>query len=107
MHFALGGRDTTLEAQMGALIVNVSVESMPGVHDAQVSLLQGAKEIDANHLDSAIKIKAPAGRYLFRARRLGAQILRDSVSVRAGFVDTVNVILGRDVACLQAQIQTR
>jgi len=107
MHLALGGPDTTLDTHTGALIVDVSVESMPGVHDAQVSLLRGGKEIDANHLDSAIKVRVPAGRYLFRARRLGAQILRDSVSVRAGFADTVNVVLGRDVACLQAQTQTR
>jgi hypothetical protein len=50
--------------------------------------------------DSVIKASVPAGRYSFRARRIGAQTLQDSVDVRSGYVDTVKILLGREVMCL-------
>jgi hypothetical protein len=50
--------------------------------------------------DSVIKASVPAGRYAFRARRIGAQTLQDSVDVRSGYVDTVKILLGREVMCL-------
>jgi hypothetical protein len=49
-------------------------------------------------------VTVPAGRYSFRARRIAAQTLQDSINVRRGFVDTVKVTLGREIVCLAAKV---
>lgn len=101
-----GGADTTLETMVGALVVDVSLDSVPAVNKPQISLLRGGTHYDAVSGDSVIKIRAPAGRYLFRTRLLGAQTIQDSVDVRSGFADTVRVMLGREVLCLLSHFQT-
>ena len=100
MSVSLGRVDPTLDARSGALILDVSIDSMPGVHAAQISLLNGTVRYDAPFKDSVVTITAPSGRYLLRARRLGARTIMDSVDVRSGYADTVKVMLGRDVVCL-------
>ena len=97
---AFGSADSTLDAQMGALIFQVRLDSIPGPQSAEVSLSNQAIRRDAPFGDSAIRITAPAGRYFFRARRIAAQTLQDSIDVRSRFVDTVKVALGREVLCL-------
>ena len=98
---SLGGRDSTLDAQTGALIFEVRIDSIPGAQSAQVSLRNQTIRRDAAYGDSLIRISAPAGRYLFRARRIAAQTLQDSIDVRASYVDTVKVTLGREIVCLE------
>jgi hypothetical protein len=100
MKLFLGAADTTLETRTGALVVDVSVDSVPSVNKPQISLLAGATHHDVIYGDSTIKFIAPAGRYVFRARMIGAQTIQDSVDVRSGFADTVKVRLGREVVCL-------
>jgi hypothetical protein len=104
---ALGYADPSLDAGSGALMVDVQVDSMPGVHGAQVSLSSQTIRRDAAFSDSLIKITVPAGRYFLRARRIDAQTLQDSIDVRSGFVDTVKVILGRQIVCLDATTRTK
>jgi hypothetical protein len=99
MKVFVGGADTAIEPKTGTLVVDLSLDSVPTVNKAQVSLLAGATHHDVIYGDSAIKITAPAGRYLFRARMIGAQTIQDSVDVRSGFVDTIKVMLGRVVVC--------
>jgi hypothetical protein len=98
---SLGGRDSTLDGQTGALIFEVRIDSIPGAQSAQVSLRNQTIRRDAAYGDSLIRISAPAGRYLFRARRIAAQTLQDSIDVRASYVDTVKVTLGREIVCLE------
>lgn len=95
-----GSPDTTLEAQTGTLIFEVRVDSMPGLQNAQVSLRNKAIRRDMAYGDSVIRANVPAGRYYFRARRIGAQTLQDSIDVRSGFADTVRILLGREMFCL-------
>src|SRR5690348_9844574 len=97
---SLGARDTTLYAGTGRLIVDVGVDSIPSIHGAQISLIRGPAELHAAYKDSVVTITAPAGRYVLRARRIGARTLQDSIEIRNGFVDTVKVVLGREVVCL-------
>jgi len=104
---ALGATDSTLDAQTGALIVDVRVDSIPASQGAQVSLIRGAMHRDAAYKDSVTRITAPAGQYVLRARRIGAQTLSASVDVRSGFVDTVKVLLGREVVCLDVRATAR
>jgi hypothetical protein len=65
-----------------------------------VSLRNETARRDSAFADSPIKLTAPAGRFSFRVRRIGAQTLQDSVDVRSGYVDSVKVLLGREVVCL-------
>ena len=99
---SLGGGDSTLDGQTGALIFEVRIDSMPDGQSAQVSLRNQTIRRDAAYGDSLIRIAAPAGRYLFRARRIAAQTLQDSIDVRGGYVDTVKVTLGREIVCLNS-----
>jgi hypothetical protein len=99
---SLGGWDSTLDAQTGALIFEVRIDSMPGAQSAQVSLRNQTIRRDAAYGDSLVRITAPAGRYLFRARRIAAQTLQDSIDVRGSYADTVKVTLGRDIVCLES-----
>ena len=100
MRVSLGSADTTLGAMIGAFVVDVSLDSVSPVNKPQISLFHGATHYDVIYEDSVIKIAAPAGRYVFRARMLGAQTVQDSVDVRSGFADSVEVILAREVVCL-------
>jgi hypothetical protein len=95
-----GSPDTTLEAQTGTLIFEVRVDSMPGPQSAQVSMRNQTVRRDMPYGDSVIRVRVPAGRYYFRARRIGAQTLQDSIDVRSGFADTVRILLGREMLCL-------
>lgn len=103
---AFGHPDKTLGSQTGALIIDVQVDSMPGLQSAQVSLRNQAIRRDLPFGDTVITLTIPAGRYFFRARRIGAQTLQDSIDVRSGFVDTVRVTLGREVMCLVSTSQS-
>ena len=103
---AFGNPDKTLGSQTGALIIEVRVDSMPGLQSAQVSLRNQAMRRDLPFGDSVITLTAPAGRYFFRARRVGAQTLQDSIDVRSGYADTVRVTLGREVMCLLSTFQS-
>ena len=103
---SLGGSDTTLDAETGTLIFDVRVDSMPGVEGAQISLRNRTIRRDITYSDSVIRVTVQAGRYSFRARRIAAQTLQDSIDVRSGFVDTVKVKLGREVVCLNAKALT-
>jgi hypothetical protein len=104
MRIISGSVDTTLDARTGALVIALSIDSMPRINKAQVSLLHGKEHYDAIYGDSLVRLRAPPGRYLFRAREIGAQTIQDSVEVRGSFADTVKVILGRAVVCLDAVI---
>ena len=96
----LGQSDSALSAETGALIIEVQVDSIPGPSSAQVSLRNQTTQRDIAYGDSVIRANVPAGRYSFRARRIGAETLQDSIDVRSGFVDTVRVSLGREMMCL-------
>jgi hypothetical protein len=92
-----GSPDATLEPQTGALIFEVQVDSMsPG---AQVSVSNQTGRRDMPFSDSVTRVNIPTGRYYFRARRIGAQTVGDSVDVRSGFADTVRILLGREKMC--------
>ena len=93
-----GSPDATLEAQTGTLIFKVSVDSMAS-QGAQISVRNQTVRHDVSYSDSLIKVNVPAGRYYFRARRIGAQTLEDSIDVRSGFADTVKILLGREMFC--------
>jgi hypothetical protein len=95
-----GSPDTTLEAQTGTLVFEIRVDSMPRPQSAQVSVRNQTVRRDMPYGDSVIRVSVPAGRYYFHARRIGAQTLQDSVDVRSGFVDTVRILLGREMLCL-------
>jgi hypothetical protein len=96
----LGQSDTALNAETGALIIEVRVDSIPGPSSAQVSLRNQTTRRDVTYGDSVIRVNVPAGRYFLRARRIGAETLQDSIDVRSGFADTVRVSLGREMMCL-------
>ena len=99
-HFRVspGSPDARLEARTGALIFDVQVDSMsPG---AQLLVRDRTLQREVTFSDSATRVNIPAGRYYFRARRIGAQTLEDSVDVRSGFADTVRILLGREKMCL-------
>ena len=104
MRLILGSVDSALDAKTGALVIALSIDSMPRINKAKVSLLHGKEHYDAIYGDSLVTLTAPAGRYLFRAREIGAQTIQDSVAVRGSFTDTVKVILGREVVCLDQVI---
>ena len=76
---------------------------MPGLESAQVSLRNQTIRRDIAYGDSVIRVTVPAGRYLLRARRIGAQTLQDSIDVRSGFDDTVRVTLGRECVYLETK----
>jgi hypothetical protein len=97
---AFGSRDQALEPQTGTLIFQVRVDSMPGGQGAQVSLSNQTIQRHMPYGDSVIRVSVPAGRYSFRARRIGARTLHDSVDVRSGYADTVRIFLGREMMCL-------
>jgi len=101
---ARGTRDTRLYAGTGRLVVDVSVDSIPTIHGAQISLLRGPAEMKMPYSDSVVSITAPAGRYVLRARRIGAQTLQEPIDIRNGFADTAKVVLGREVVCLDARV---
>jgi hypothetical protein len=96
----LGSRDSTLEAQIGTLIFEIRVDSMPRPQSAQVSVRSQTARRDMPYGDSVIRVSVSAGRYYFHARRIGAQTLQDSIDVRSGFADTVRILLGREILCL-------
>ena len=94
----LGSPDATLETQTGTLIFEVGVDSMPS-QGAQISVRNQTVRRDMSYSGSLIKVNVPTGRYYFRARRIGAQTLEDSIDVRSGFADTVRIVLGREMFC--------
>jgi hypothetical protein len=96
----LGSRDTTLEAQTGTVIFEVRLDSIPRPWSAQISLRNQTFRRDMPYGDSVIRVSVPAGRYYFRARRIGARTLEDSIDVRSGFADTARILLGREMLCL-------
>ena len=101
MQTSFGRTDSTLEPNTGALFIEVRGDSLnPTVGNAQIRLQNAEIRRDTIVRDSALRITVPAGRYYFRARRIGSQTLQDSISVRNGYVDTVRAILGREVVCL-------
>jgi hypothetical protein len=95
-----GSLNLTSEAQTGTLIFEVRLDSMPGSQGAQLSLRNQTVRRDMPYRDSILSVTVPAGRYYFHARRIGAQTLQDSIDVRSGFVDTVRILLGREMLCL-------
>jgi len=95
-----GSPDTTFEAQTGTLIFEIRLDSMPRPQSAQVSVRNQTVRRDMPYGDSVLRVTVPAGRYYFHARRIGAQTLQDSIDVRSGFVDTVRILLGREMLCL-------
>jgi hypothetical protein len=100
MRTSSGRKDSTLEPNTGALFINVRGDSLnPMVGNAQIRLQNAEIRRDTAVRDSALRITVPAGRYYFRARRIGSQMLQDSINVRSGYVDTVRAILGREVVC--------
>jgi hypothetical protein len=94
----LGSPDATVDAQTGTLIFEVRVDSTRS-QGAQVSVRNQTVRRDPAYSDSAIRVNVPTGRYYFRARRIGAQTLEDSIDVRSGFADTVRILLGREMFC--------
>jgi hypothetical protein len=94
----LGSPDPALEAQTGALIFEVQVDSTPE-RGAQIQLRNETIRREMPYSDSVTRVNVPAGYYSFRARRVGAQTLDGSIEVRRGFVDTVRVLLGRRKLC--------
>jgi hypothetical protein len=93
----VGSPDTTLDPQTGALIFDVQVDSMS--RGSQILIRDQTLRRDLPFTDSVARVNIPTGRYYFRARRIGAQTLDDSVDVRSGFVDTVRILLGREKLC--------
>jgi hypothetical protein len=93
-----GSADATLDAQTGTLIFDVQIDSTPE-RGAQIHLRSQTLSRDMPYSDSVTRVTIPTGRYYFRARRIGARTLEDSINVRNGFVDTVRVLLGRDKLC--------
>jgi hypothetical protein len=83
------------------LIFEVRVDSIPGVSGAQVSLRNKSVTRDIPYASSLTTTVVPAGRYYLRARRIAAEMLQDSMDVRSGFADTVKIVLGRDIVCLE------
>lgn len=101
MRTSSGREDLTLESNTGALFIDVRGDSLnPLVGNAQIRLQNAEIRRDTAVRDSALRMTVPAGRYYFRARRIGSQTLQDSISVRSGYVDTVRAILGREIVCL-------
>lgn len=94
----LGSPDATLEPQTGTLIFEAGVDSVPS-QGAQISVRNQTVRRDMSYSDSLINVNVPTGRYYFRARRIGAQTLEDSIDVRSGFADTVRILLGREMFC--------
>jgi hypothetical protein len=95
-----GDFDPTLEGQSGALVFDLRADSIPDPQAAQVSLWSQTFRRDSAFAQSPIKIVAPVGRYVFRVRKIAAQAMQDSIDVRGRYVDTVKVVLGREVVCL-------
>lgn len=95
----LGTPDQRLEPQTGTLIFEVRVDSTPESSGAQVSVRNQSVRREMQYSDSAVRVNVPTGRYYFRARRIGAQTLEDSIDVRSGFADTVRIFLGREMFC--------
>jgi hypothetical protein len=95
----LGSPDATLEAHTGTLIFEVRVDSTPGSQGAQISVRNESVRRDMPYSDSVTRVSVPAGGYLFRARRIGAQTLQGSIEVRSGFADTVRILLGEEKLC--------
>ena len=95
----LGSPDQKLNPQTGALIFDLRVDSTPASSGAQVSVRSQSVRRDLQYVDSAVRVNVPTGRYYFRARRIGAQTLEDSIDVRSGFADTVRIFLGREMFC--------
>ena len=98
---SLGRPDKKLDANTGVLIIDVRGDSLnPDVRDAQVSLRSLAIRRDVSVADSLIRMTLPPDRYLFRVRRIASQTVQDSIDVRNGYIDTINVSLGREIVCL-------
>ena len=95
-----GGSDATLSAESGALVFEITVATILGPQAAQVSLWNQTTRRDSAFAPSPIKLVVPAGLYSFRVRKIGTQQMQDSVNVRGTYVDTVKVVLGREVVCL-------
>ena len=95
----LGSPDQSLEPQTGTLLFEVRVDSTPASSGAQVSVRNHSVRRDMPYGDSAVRLNLPTGRYYFRARRIGAQTLEDSIDVRSCFPDTVRILLGREMFC--------
>jgi hypothetical protein len=101
LRMSLGRPDKKLDANTGILIIAVRGDSInPNVRNAQVSLRSLGIRRDVYVTDSLIEMILPPDRYFFRVRRIASQTLQDSIDVRNGYVDTVNVSLGRDIVCL-------
>ncbi len=102
-----GHYDPQLVTESGALVFEVQIDSIPVPQGAQVSLWNQTTRQDSAFTNSPIRVTVPPGRYSFRVRRIGAQTLQDSVDVRNGYVDTVEVMLGREVVCLMSNASSR
>jgi hypothetical protein len=101
LRMSLGRPDKMLGANTGMLIIDVRGDSInPDVRNAQVLLRSLAIQRDEYVTDSLIRMTLPPDRYFFRVRRIASQTVQDSIEVRNGYVDTVNVSLGRDILCL-------
>ena len=101
LRMSLGRPDKKLDANTGVLIIDVRGDSLnPDVRDAQVSLRSLAIRRDVSVADSLIRMTLPPDRYLFRVRRIASQTVQDSIDVRNGYIDTINVSLGREIVCL-------
>ena len=94
-----GTPDQTLDTQSGALVFDITVDSMLGPQAAQVSVWNQTIRRDSAFAQSPIKLAVPPGYYLFRVRRIGAQPIQGSIEVRSTYVDTVKVVLAREVIC--------
>ena len=102
IHRLVGNANTPVQPQNGLVLIEVRGEaSNPVVSNAQLSFRNRAVQRDTVALDSSrIAIVLPQGRYLFRARRLGFRTVEDSLEVRAGYADTVRVVLATEITCL-------
>jgi hypothetical protein len=94
-----GSTDPALEKPNGTLIFKARLDASQAPSAVQVSLRDQTIRRDLSYGDSVVRVTVPAGRYYFRARRIGAQTLQDSIDVRSGFADTVRIVLVSEMLC--------
>jgi hypothetical protein len=100
---ALGPIDRTLDSPNGALFLEVKTDSSnPAPLNASQVLLQRAGFRRDTLVRDSIKMTVPAGRYFFRVRGIGLRPVQDSIDIRIGYVDTLHVVLGRELLCLMS-----
>ena len=105
---SLGSRDLTSSPQTGALFVEVKANQLNrSASGAHVSLRNRAISRDTVVMDSVVNISLlPEGRYSLLVKRLGFRLLRDSISIRSGYLDTIRVALATDIICLANILRT-